>query len=103
LNFDPVYEFIDWLKTVQIAGALTAFHLAVLLAALIVGGLLYGTFVPKKRARKYMIDVICNDCGWLGQVSKFTKVCMQCKSPAVRMLNREEAEAAKKRQRAKGR
>jgi hypothetical protein len=103
VNFDPLYDFIDWLKATSIAGDFTAFHLVVLIGLLIAGGMLYRTLVPKKRGKKYMIDVICNDCGWVGQVSKFTKVCAQCKSPAVRFVKAEEAEAARKRQRERGR
>ncbi len=103
MNFQPVYDLIDWLQATSIGGGLTAFHLVMALLGLIVGGSLIKGVLPTGKKKDYMIDVMCNDCGWFGQVSKFTKVCTQCKSMAVRMVKREELEIAKRRQRARQR
>lgn len=99
MNFQPIYDFIDWLKSIDIGGGITGLHLVVAFFVLITAAGSMRNLLPKKDKKNYMIDVVCNDCGWLGQVSKFTKVCVQCKSMAVRMVKPEDLETLKKRQR----
>lgn len=103
MNFDPLYNLYDWLNATEIGGGLTAFHLVMALVAITVGYSIVKGLLPSGKKKDYLIDVMCNDCGWVGQVSKFTKVCQQCKSLAVRMIKPEEAEVAKRRQRARKR
>jgi len=101
VNFQPIYDLIDWLQSFKLGGGITLFHVVVAMIGLSVSISMLKGLLPDRRKKDYMIDVICNDCGWVGQVSKFTKVCAQCKSLAVRMVRPEEAEIARKRQRAR--
>lgn len=104
MNIQPIFDVIDWAQRTKVAGPFTWAHLFILIVILSIAYNTYMRYGPGRNARKYMIHARCNDCGWLGEVSKLQKVCGKCRSTSMRLLTPADAKdlekvQAKKRRR----
>ena len=99
MNVQPVFDTIDWMSRTAIVGPITWMHLFLFLVLASVGYNVWRRYLGGKDNRKYMVFVRCNECSWLGKVSKFSRVCGKCKSTNVRMLNAQDAAELEKSRR----
>lgn len=96
MSVQPIFDVIDWAARTSLMGPFTWAHLFILLVLASIGYNLWRKYGAGKDMRKYMIHARCNDCGWLGEVSKLQKVCKKCKGTSMRMLTAADAKDLEK-------